>query len=435
MRARIPRCWQPERHAPPRRFFRAYGYGSQRGSGNRSSESDKLFVVFKPPSTRRELIRTLATGAGCIASSAVSAARPAARVIRVRTISKRPDLYHGWPTVARRSNGELIVVCSGGRQGHVCPFGWVEMMRSKDGGEFWSWPRILTDSAIDDRDAGVCETAEGSLLVTTFTSLAYVEYLNQAEAGTSDRHTDWTAEKISAWQSAHARMPAAEREQMLGTWMLRSTDEGVTWSAPYRVPVNSPHGPIALSDGRIIYAGKRLWHEERRIGVADSRDDGITWRWLAEIPTRGGDDFAEYHELHIAEATDGRLVAQIRNHNKSDEREILQTESDDGGLTWSTPHATGVWGLPSHLLRLRDGRLLMSYGHRRQPFGNQARLSEDSGASWSAPMTLSDDGAGGDLGYPSTVELDDGSLVTIWYERMAGSPYAVLRQATWRVSG
>ena len=213
MRAGIPRCRQPERHAPHRRFFRAYGYGSERGSGNRSSESDKLFVVFKPPSTRRELIRTLATGAGCIASSAASAASPAARVIRVRTISKRPDLYHGWPTVARRSNGELIVVCSGGRPGHVCPFGWVEMMRSRDGGESWSWPRILTDSAIDDRDAGVCETAEGSLLVTTFTSLAYVEYLNQAEAGTSDRFTDWTAERISAWQSAHERIrpPSASR--------------------------------------------------------------------------------------------------------------------------------------------------------------------------------------------------------------------------------
>ena len=291
------------------------------------------------------------------------------------------------------------------------------------------------DTPIDDRDAGVCETAQGSLLVTTFTSLAYVEYLNQAKVGASGRFTDWTAETIAAWQAAHGRMPAAEREEMLGTWMLRSTDGGVTWSAPYRVPVNSPHGPIALSDGRLIYAGKRLWHEKRRIGVADSRDDGRTWRWVAEIPTRDGDDFTEYHELHIVEAAGGRLVAHIRNHNESNEREILQTESQDGGLTWSTPHAIGVWGLPSHLLRLHDGRLLMSYGHRRQPYGNQARLSADDGDSWSGPMTISDDGAGGDLGYPSTVELDDGSLVTIWYERMAGSPRAVLRQATWRISG
>ena len=351
-----------------------------------------------------------------------------------RVVSKRANFYHGWPTLARRSNGELLLVCSGGREAHVCPFGWVELMRSSDEGRSWSWPQVLMDSAIDDRDAGVCETAQGSLLVTTFTSLAYAEYLSAAEPGKSGRFFDWSEERISAWRSAHERRPAADREAMLGTWMLRSTDGGATWSAPYRVPLNSPHGPVALSDGRIVYAGKRLWHEKRRIGVAESHDDGRTWRWLAEIPTRPGDDFTEYHELHMVEAASGRLVVQIRNHNQVNGRETLQSESEDGGRTWSTPRSIGVWGLPSHLLRLRHGRLLMTYGYRREPFGNQARISEDHGDTWSEPMVLSADGAGGDLGYPSTVELDDGSLVTVWYERLAKSPHAVLRQATWRIA-
>ncbi len=43
------------------------------------------------------------------------------------------------------------------------------------------------------------------------------------------------------------------------------------------------------------------------------------------------------------------------------------------------------------------------------------------------------DGAGTDLGYPSTVELDDWTLVSVWYEVMQGSPRAVLRQAKWRI--
>ena len=92
-----------------------------------------------------------------------------------------------------------------------------------------------------------------------------------------------------------------------------------------------------------------------------------------------------------------------------------------------------VWGLPSFLLKLRDGRLLMSYGYRRKPYGNQARLSMDHGLSWSPPMTISQDGIGHDLGYPSTVELEDGKLLSIWYERMANSPKAVLRQARWSI--
>jgi sialidase-1 len=84
--------------------------------------------------------------------------------------------------------------------------------------------------------------------------------------------------------------------------------------------------------------------------------------------------------------------------------------------------------------RLRDGRLLMSYGHRRAPFGNQVRLSENDGRAWSAPVTLSDDGASGDLGYPSTVELPGSALITVWYESIKGSPGAVLRLARWSLA-
>ena len=124
-------------------------------------------------------------------------------------------------------------------------------------------------------------------------------------------------------------------------------------------------------------------------------------------------------------------IVHIRNHNPENRGETLQTESADGGRTWSTPRAIGVWGLPSHLLRLRDGRLLMSYGYRRAPFGNQARISSDHGATWSEPIVISDDAAGGDLGYPATVELDSGHFLTIWYESLKGSAHAVLRQAHW----
>ena len=75
----------------------------------------------------------------------------------------------------------------------------------------------------------------------------------------------------------------------------------------------------------------------------------------------------------------------------------------------------------------------MSYGYRREPFGNQARVSHNHGKSWSDPITLSDDGVAGDLGYPSTVELGDSTLLTVWYEKMRNSPNAVLRQAKWRL--
>jgi Neuraminidase (sialidase) len=218
---------------------------------------------------------------------------------------------------------------------------------------------------------------------------------------------------------------------LLDTWMLRSTDGGMTWSAPYRVPVNSPHGPTALADGRLLYAGKQLWRPGQRIGVCESSDDGVTWSWLSDIPARPGDTVMEYHELHAVQAADGRVIVHIRNHNPENQGETLQTESADGGRNWTTPHAIGVWGLPSHLLRLRDGRLLMSYGYRRAPFGNHARISSDHGSTWSEPTVISDDAAGVDLGYPTTVEFDRRQFLTVWYESLKGSAHAVLRQARW----
>ena len=43
----------------------------------------------------------------------------------------------------------------------------------------------------------------------------------------------------------------------------------------------------------------------------------------------------------------------------------------------STSHPIGVWGLPSFVLPLRSGELVMPCGHRRPPFGNQAQLSRN----------------------------------------------------------
>ena len=383
--------------------------------------------------TRRDLMRIAGTVAAAwtVQGKESFSATPKAKIESLSVISQRPDLYHGWPTVARCRSGELLVVCSGGREQHVCPFGWVELMRSKDEGRTWSWPRVLWDGPIDDRDAGILETSRGTLLATTFTSNAYETSLQKAEKRPADQPESWSNQRLARWRAAHGRATEAERESLLGAWMIRSTDAGLTWSAPYRCLVNSPHGPIQLADGRLLYAGKQFGYGDGRIGVCESNDDGQSWRWLAGIPTRQGDVHAEYHELHAVEAADGTIIAQIRNHNQRNERETLQSESSDGGRTWTTPHSIGVWGLPSHLLLLRDKNLLMTYGYRRKPYGNKALLSRDHGRSWSDPVTLSKDGAGSDLGYPSTVQLDGGSLLSVWYERFADSPRAVLRQARW----
>lgn len=379
---------------------------------------------------------TLGVAAGFSRISRLPAAQAVHRikVAERRVISQQDDHYHGWPTLAKRKSGQLVLVTSGGRESHVCPFGRVELMRSDNQGATWTWPQVLLDGPIDDRDAGILETSQGTLLATTFSSVAYVPILEKALKLRPGQTGAWDANRLARWKGAHQRVDDQQRKEALGVWMTRSTDGGLTWSGRYRCLVNSPHGPIQLADGKLLYAGKGLWTEKSRVGVCLSSDDGASWKWLADIQPREGDSHHKYHELHAVETATGRIIVQIRNHNSANAGETLQSESEDGGRSWSRPHSIGVWGLPSHLLRLQDGRLLMSYGYRRPPYGNQVRVSEDEGRTWSAPLSLSTDGAGHDLGYPSTVQLADGSFATVWYERFKSSPRAVLRQARWSLS-
>jgi len=371
--------------------------------------------------------------------AAASLCAQTVQIVETKVITPPEEPYAGWPTVTRRANGELWVSWSGGREAHVCPMGQVKAMSSKDDGATWTYPRVLLDTAIDDRDSGALETAKGTLLVTTFTSLAYEDLLAKSVMMVQVPGKKWAmnpmpADKIARWKAAQDRLTAEERKAALGEWVQRSTDGGKTWSPPIATIVNSPHGPTQLKDGRLLYVGKQLWTPEGRVGVAESKDDGLTWTWLSEIPTRPGDDVKKgYHELYAIETDDGRIVTQIRNHNKPDAGETLQCESSDGGRTWTVPKSVGVWGLPSHLLKLKDGRLVMTYGYRRAPYGNQARVSADHGRTWSAPLTISADGEGHDLGYPSTVELADGTLLTVWYEFQKAAGKSVLRQAKWKV--
>ena len=72
----------------------------------------------------------------------------------------------------------------------------------------------------------------------------------------------------------------------------------------------------------------------------------------------------------------------------------------------------------------RDGEQ-NSYVYRR------SRMAPLEASASSDGVTISGDGANSDLGYPSTVELQDGTLLTAWYEQMSSHPRAVLRLAKW----
>lgn len=146
-----------------------------------------------------------------------------------------------------------------------------------------------------------------------------------------------------------------------------------------------------------------------------SEDDGETWQFLPLASSVDAD--VSHGETALAQAANGDIVAMMRTEPAYGTR-MWVCRSSDLGKTWSKPVQTPLHGHPAHLLRLRDGRLLCTYGIRDQPIGIRACLSRDDGRTWRAEdiVTLR---TGADFkpdsGYPVTLQADDGTLVSMYY--------------------
>lgn len=369
-----------------------------------------------------------------------------AKIHSVKTIAMQQGRYMGWPTIAKLPDGRLMVVFSGDRDWHVCPWGKTQAVVSNDNGVSWSGITTINNTPLDDRDAGLTVSDKGTLILSWFTSIAFADKQN---ANYKDRYSQYDAH----WQ----KITAETKQQWLshdgtGYWVRRSTDGGKTWQEYIRTPGNSPHGPIQLKDGRLLYVTKNE--------VSQSSDDGLSWQIIGQIPVdkanlrneylwhqqlfgKHADDSLGYlylDEVHCVEAQDGTIIAlsryQGKGANKSD-RYLRQSQSTDGGKTWTQPQKTQMLGYPPHLLKMRNGWILATYGRRVAPMGQRACVSTDNGRTWNTEseftLCTAAPQPAADLGYPSTVELDDGTLYTVYYQKPEDSDTPAIMATHWEI--
>lgn len=345
--------------------------------------------------------------------------------------------YFGWPTVARMDDGTLVVASSGLRSAHCCPFGKTVLNVSADEGRTWSPPRVIQNSLIDDRDAGIVNLGGKRLLVSWFRSDTRL-YAKEEWIPAAERNT---------WGAIFATWTDAQVNELLGAWIALSEDGGATWGTSIRAPVSAPHGPIRLADGRLLYLGRPMGAGvEQLIQTAEaweSADDGRTWQMLGAVPPAEGARVINNDEPHVMELPGGRLIGMIRfeRYGADDPAlkaghihfRIYQTDSNDGGRTWSVPRSLGFHGSPPHLLRHSSRLLILTYGYRQPPYGQRVAFSRDDGATWEHDWIIRDDGPDHDLGYPSTVELEDGSLFTVYYQKAAKGEKCSLLWSRWNM--
>jgi hypothetical protein len=95
---------------------------------------------------------------------------------------------------------------------------------------------------------------------------------------------------------------------------------------------------------------------------------------------------------------------------------LARARSTDG-RDWSPAQLHQLIGHPFHPLPLADGRLLLSYGYRAEPFGIRLRLLDRPGDNPDdyPEIIVRDDGLCADLGYPWAVQLADGRVLLCYY--------------------
>lgn len=342
-------------------------------------------------------------------------------------IARKPDSffgYFGWGSVARIDTHTLVAACSGERSSHVCPFGKTELFYSYDDGKTWSQPMVVNDTVLDDRDAGIVHLGGDKLLLTWFNHpLRYCAYPESNEP----QH-----------QMGRLYMDMVEPRDMrdYGSHVRLSFDRGFSWTPSQRLEISSPHGPCVLADGTILYLGKEMYTKHQEYDTYDlindytvcawaSRDGGLTWERRGQVPLAANTEWRFFHEPHAVQLPSGRILGMIRfqDYNGASAYgkhfSMFQTYSDDGGFTWSEPTFTDVSGSPPHLLVHSSGAIICSYGRREAPFGERAMISYDEGKTWSRDIELYP-GVDGDLGYPASVELFDGSILTVYYHKFPG---------------
>ena len=303
-----------------------------------------------------------------------------------------------FPVLCTMQTGEIGAILRGGAM-HIGRGGRLDFVKSADNGLTWSEPVVVLDTGLDDRNPAIGQATDGTIVVAAF---RYDKYKPDGEYDSSSTNPS-------------------------DVMLVYSGDNGATWSAPQRFPMRnfawlSPYGKIlTLDDGTLVLhcygstvplrADTAVVEDEKRNAsyLFRSRDGGKTW----SEPTRIALD---YNETSLLPLDKKHWLAALRSHLEGQFTAV--SHSYDGGKTWTKPQrVTRASEHPPDLLRLSDGRIVMTFGERNKPYGVHALVSSDGGKTWDGEheLVLVDHATNTDCGYPSSVLLPDGRVLTAYY--------------------
>lgn len=300
-----------------------------------------------------------------------------------------------WPQIQLARDGSLLAFGYNAAAHTTLP-GDVDCWASPDGGK--TWALRATAASRPASHANYCHFATG--LAANGDALILASGMDHAAS-------------INAARGPHAGV------------ILRSADSGKTWEKSGTMPGVLPGQLKPYPFGSIIAAADKTLRtvmytvDEKQNNIESawmftSRNDGRTWAEARKV----ADGINETVILPLGGKTWLGVARTSNRPAPAHGQEFRQFRSADDGKTWADEGLIASCHLhPPHLLRLRDNRILLTCGNRLDG-GIESRLSSDDGKGWSEPRRLFTTGPG-DMGYPSTAQLPDGTLVTVFYAQQS----------------
>lgn len=326
------------------------------------------------------------------------------------------------PGIVVTQKGTVLAYCEARKNG-AADWGEIEvhMRRSTDGGKTWQPAQHIAHSGT--RLEGNPHKKEGPVEQTVNNPVAIVD------------------QKSGAIEFLYCINYAR-------CFAMRSTDDGVTWTAPvditasfepfrakydWKVIATGPGHGIQIKSGRLVVPiwlayGKEGAHAPSAAATIFSDDHGRTWQ-AGDVCLPNEGEFGNPNETMITGLSDGRVMLVNRNVSKPNRK--LVTTSPDGARNWTAPvfheqlwepicmasvithpskSGTLLFSAPQTLSLDKDGIEKPAGRGKRENL--TIKISRDDGKTWPIGKTLD----AGPSAYSDLAVLPDGTVLCL-YER------------------
>lgn len=328
--------------------------------------------------------------------------------------------------------------------------------RSTDGGRTWSPMMVAMDmgewGGLPQKYNGVSDPC---ILVDDNTGDIYISacWMHGVIDEQTGRWVEGLTEESTVWNHQwriNGTHPGYDVKQSSQWMVVKSTDDGLTWSEPvnytrhvkpedYCLTINSPGAGITLKDGTLVFPAQGRREDSSAFStLITSADGGKTW----QSGNPAFDASVHSNESMCVQLADGSIMLNMRsskNRGNHEENGRLVAVTRDLGKTWDVHPTSGhilteptcQASILKHIYKKADGseKELLFFFNPNDPdrrIHHSIRCSLDEGMTWPAVLEV-DEGPG--AGYSCMIPVDNETIGVLYEGSGANLVYQRIKVA------